>query len=305
MSETIIATAKTNSVTGSEVKVTVDDIVCSISIKKNKFSDFLPIIPSNARVRDGKILYRLKFKACLTMHSNGAKVSNHSLSVKTNRPADSVIIHEKSDSGGELIFTLETRDSGTIELNVTTSGVTSPTFNITLKDAWYEDLFLITGYNVCDENDFSGPLVTANGLKEKHKEDFLYSARGVPMQGTGKDTDGRYIALTQLIGGWHRNARGAPDRVASQTGTSFRYVQSVEGKYGTVRENHSMAVDISVIPAHAKVDIDGVGTRYADDKGSAIRAYHIDNFLGAGAAVVKATSLYTSPDRRLAGAKMR
>jgi len=111
------------------------------------------------------------------------------------------------------------------------------------------------------------------------------------MQGTGKDSDGRYIALAQLLGGWHRNSRGAPDRVASQTGTSFRHVQSVQGKYGPVTENHSIAVDTSIIPARAKVDIEGVGTRYADDKGSAIQTYHIDNFLGAGAAVVKAWML--------------
>lgn len=288
MTETIIATANTNPVSGSEVKITVNDIVCSIKIEKNKFSDTLPVIPSNARVRNGKILYRLKLKACLTMHSSGAKVSDHSLRIKSNRPADSIIIHGKSDANGELIFTLETRDSGAVELNVTTSGVTSPTFKISFKDAWYEELFLITGYNVCDENDFSGPLVAANGLQEKHKEDFLFSARGVPMQGTGKDSDGHYIALAQLLGGWHRNSRGAPDRVASQTGTSFRHVQSVQGKYGPVTENHSIAVDTSIIPARAKVNIEGVGTRYADDKGSAIQTYHIDNFLGAGAAVVKA-----------------
>lgn len=222
------------------------------------------------------------------MHSNGTKVPNHPLLIKSNRLGDKITIHGKSNTNGELIFTLETRNSGAIELRTTTFGVTAPIFKIILKDAWYEELFLITGYNVCEENDFYGPLVTANGLKEKHKEDFLFSARGVPMQGTGKDTEGRYIALAQLVGGWHRNSRGAPERVASQAGTSFRYVQSVEGKYGPVRENHSMAVDISVIPARAKVDIDGVGTRYADDKGSAIRTYHIDNFLGAGAAVVKA-----------------
>ena len=52
-----------------------------------------------------------------------------------------------------------------------------------------------------------------------------------------------------------------------------------------------IAVDTSIIPARAKVDIEGVGTRYADDKGSAIQTYHIDNFLGAGAAVVKAWML--------------
>ena len=286
MTDAIIATSNTNPSPGSIVKVSIDDMICSISIENNKFSDDLPIIPSEARVRNNKILYRLTLRACVSTHANGLKVSGQLLNIKSNRQADTVT-HGKTDSKGELIFKLETRDPGDVELTVITPGITCPTFKINLKEAWYEELFLITGYNVCEEEDFSGPLVVGSGLEEKHKEDFLFGARGIAMQGTGKDTDGRYIALAQMTGGWHRNSRGAPDRVMSPNGTSFKYVQGVIGKYGLVTENRSIAVDAHVIPPHAKVNIDGVGDRSADDKGSAIRDYHIDNFLGAGAAVVK------------------
>ena len=287
MSDAIIVTANTNSTPGSIVKVPIDEMVCAISIENNKFFDNLPIIPSNARVRANKILYRLMFKARLFTHADGLIVPNHPLSIKSNRQAD-VVTHGKTDSKGELIFKLETREPGDVELMVATPGITSSIFKVTLKEAWYEELFLITGYNVCEEDDFSGPPVAANGLDGNHKEDFLFGARGVAMQGTGKDTNDRYITLTQMTGGWHRNSRGAPDRVMTQNGASFRYVEGVVGKYGLVKEDHSIAVDANIIPPHAKVNIEGVGDRSADDKGSAIREYHIDNFLGAGAAVVTA-----------------
>ncbi|MYN46205.1 hypothetical protein GTP23_14225 [Pseudoduganella sp. FT93W] len=288
MADIIIATAYTNSAQDSEVKISIGDIICHIEIEKNKFSDTLPVIPSSARVENGRILYHLKLKACLTRISDGGKVANCSLKIRSNRKVDNIIIREKTNGNGELNFVLETRHSGDIELDVDNPGVTSKTFKISLKDAWYEEPFLITGYNICDEKDFSGPKVSGNGLEGKYKEDFLFGAKGVPMQGTGKSADGRYIALLQLVGGWHRNSRGAPDRVASQASTSFHYVDSAEGKYGSVTENHSIAVDITVIPPRAEVDISGLGRRFADDTGSAIRTYHLDNFLGAGDDVVKA-----------------
>ncbi|WP_199538636.1 3D domain-containing protein [Duganella sp. BJB475] len=130
-------------------------------------------------------------------------------------------------------------------------------------------------------------MVDGDGLNEKHKEDFLFGAQGIPMQGTGMDLSGQYIALLHMTGKWINNSRGNPDHVLPQN-TAFQYVPAVKGKFGLVKENHSIAVDPHVIPGDAKVEIEGVGLRFADDKGSAIKNYHIDNFLGAGNAVVKA-----------------
>jgi len=171
MTDATVATANTNPIPGSIVNVLVGEIICVISIEKNLYSDTLPIIPTEARVRDKKILYRLKLRAELVQHSDGKKVCGHSLKIVSNRPVDKIISSGKTDDKGVEFLTLETYEAGDLELSVITSGVTSPIFKITLKDAWYESLFLITGYNVCNEEDFSGPLVDGNGLDEKHKED--------------------------------------------------------------------------------------------------------------------------------------
>ncbi|WP_175023159.1 3D domain-containing protein [Rugamonas rivuli] len=286
MADAIIATANTNSTPGSIVDVSVEGIVCRLSIEKNKYFDTLPIIPTAARVENEKILYRVKVKAELVQHSNGKMACGQALNIKSNRSADKIISNGRTDSEGIMFLTLETYEAGSLELSSSTPGVTSASLKIVLKDAWYESLFLITGYNVCNEIDFSGPLVEGTGLQEKHKEDFLFGARGIPMQGTGMDTNGKYISLLHMRGHWIANSRGAPDHVLSQD-TAFQYVSAVKGKFGLVKENHSIAVDPHVIPPRAQVDIDGVGLRFADDKGSKIVSYHIDNFLGSGKAVVQ------------------
>lgn len=287
MSETIVGNAITNTKNGSVVQVSVDYLVASINIMKNDFMDELPIIPIDARIKDGKILYSLILRVKLVRHADGKAVAGYELSIKSNRKFDKFTSQGKTNQNGESLFFMETRDSGSLEIETATEGVVLPLFKINLKDAWYQTPFLITGYHVCDEGDFSGSLVDGKGLREKHKEDFLFGARGVPMQGTGKSADGRYIALDGKSTKWHLNSRGAPDHVMSQDATSFRYVDSVEGKYGPVTENHSIAVDPTVIHPHAVVEIDGVGRRFADDRGGGIKGYHIDNFLGAGDLVVK------------------
>jgi 3D (Asp-Asp-Asp) domain-containing protein len=289
MANAIIANGNTNSIDGSIVDVAVGELICNLEIEKNIYFDTLPIIPENARVKGDKyILYRLKVRARLVHHSTGKNVGNHNLQVCSSRQKDNLFFSGKTDHAGNMIIVLETYEPGTLELSVSTPSVTSPKFKIFLKDAWYESLFLVTGYHVCHEDDFNGPLVAGAGLNEKHKDDFLYSARGVPMQGTGLDTEGRYIRLRSMGGGWLRNSRGRADRVSSPENTTFDYAQGVLGRFGTVRENRSIAIDPHIIPSRARVEIEGIGERCADDTGSQIRLYHVDNFLGAGRAVVSA-----------------
>jgi len=124
-------------------------------------------------------------------------------------------------------------------------------------------------------------------LKEKHKDDFLYSATGVAMQGTGVTTDGKYIRIVNKPG-WRNNSRGHPEWLEKPSSAIFEYTDGFHGKMGDIIENHSIAVDIKIIPKKGKVEIDGVGKRVADDTGGAIKLYHIDNFLESGKAVVKA-----------------
>lgn len=108
------------------------------------------------------------------------------------------------------------------------------------------------------------------------------------MQGTGKTVDGKYIRLDNKPGGWEKNLKGSPVRLANPSAAVFKYAKGVHGKYDDLKENYSIAIDKNVIPKKAEVDIDGLGERVADDSGGAIDLYHIDNFLGSGKTVVKA-----------------
>jgi 3D (Asp-Asp-Asp) domain-containing protein len=288
MADVLIATATTNTVPASVVPVQVEDLVCSIAIEPNTFGDTLPIIPTASTTQNNKVLYRLILKARLVQHSDGSPAVGHSLAISSSRTADQLAASGTTDANGEMLLTLETREAGDLDLTTTTTGVTLSPFRVSLQEAWYESTFLITGYHVCAEADFSGPLVAGTGLGETHKQDFLFGAAGVPMQGTGQATDGRYIRLQSMSGGWHHNAAGNPDQVNTPAGVSFAYATGVLGAFGTVTVDHSIAVDPHVIPKRARVNIDGVGDRSADDRGSAILGYHIDNFLGAGHAVVTA-----------------
>jgi 3D (Asp-Asp-Asp) domain-containing protein len=158
-------------------------------------------------------------------------------------------------------------------------------FPAKLREAWYESPFLI-GYNICKEYNFLEDLVDRNGLSEKHKDDFLYSATGVAMQGTGIATDGKYIRIANKPG-WEKNSKGNPEKLEKPESAIFAYSTGFYGKFADITENNSIAVDVRIISKKAKVEIDGVGLRIADDTGGRIKMYHIGNFLGSGKAVVK------------------
>jgi len=68
----------------------------------------------------------------------------------------------------------------------------------------------------------------------------------------------------------------------------FSYSDWVHGSFGDVSAIHSIAVDPAVIRPRAQGEIDAVGKRHADDRGSVILGYHIDNFLGFSKSVTNA-----------------
>jgi len=292
------ATSKTNSVSrarspvtnttpGSVVIVNVTDLLIAWEIPDNAFQDKLPIIPTESHVENGNILYRLKVNATLHRWSTGELVAGHTISIKSSRPHDSVKLSSATtDANGSVTVTLETRDKGSLTLSVQDSpDITDTTFPIALNEAWYESPFMITGYHVCNESDFSAQLVTANGVNDKHRSDFLYSATGLVMQGTGMALNGQYMRVSEMNTHWALNARYHADHLADPNGVTFTYTNGVHGAFGTVTANHSIAVDPAVIPPRMRVQIDAVGERHADDRGSQIKGYHIDNFNGAGTAV--------------------
>ncbi|WP_176343136.1 3D domain-containing protein [Paraburkholderia bryophila] len=283
-----VATGTTNPTAGSTVVVDVTDLTLAWEIQDNAFGDKLPIIPRESHVEHGKVLYRLKIKARLRSLSAAAPVAGRSISITSNRTGDRVQLSPTStDSNGAVIVTLEGRDKGARTLTVTDHDITAVPLDVTLSDAWYESTFLITAYNVCNETDFGWQMVTAPGLGDQHRNDFLNGASGVVMQGTGMALNGRYVRPTHVGTHWHLNAQGHPDHLEDPQAVTFAYSDGVLGAFGTVTENHSIAVDPTVIPPRARVNIDAVGERYADDRGSQIQGYHVDNFLGAGHAVVQ------------------
>jgi 3D (Asp-Asp-Asp) domain-containing protein len=74
---------------------------------------------------------------------------------------------------------------------------------------WLSDV-TVTEYYPIPEAWFVGKKVAAPGLPTKHRIDWLYSATGVSMQGTGIGLDGRYYHIDALgQGGWV-NERGRP-----------------------------------------------------------------------------------------------
>lgn len=288
MTGPIVSQANTNLNPDSIVKVKIDEYICTLTLEKNKFGDTLPIIPTSARTERNKILYHLSIKAKITKKDTGNPVPDYKFSIRSNRTSDRLESKGKTNAQGESIFTLITREPGELELDNLASDITMPIFSIRIQEAWYESPFLITGYNVCDENDFSGKLVDAKGLDEKHKDDFLYGASGVAMQGTGKTIEGKYVRLHNNPGGWQKNSKGSPERLANPASAEFSYANAIHGKYDDLKETCSIAVDKKIIPKKAKLEIEGLGERVADDSGGAIDLYHIDNFLGSGKSVVTA-----------------
>jgi 3D (Asp-Asp-Asp) domain-containing protein len=287
MPEVRVGQSTTNPTRDSVTTIKIGDYLCALVLEVNEFGDTLPIIPADARTESNKVLYQLKIRAKLTHRTDKKPVAGHKFSLRSNRASDQVESKGQTNAQGELTFTLTTREPGELELTTPTAGIMMAPLVVKLQEAWYEKSFLITGYNVCNENDFSGPLVEGSGLDEKHKDDFLYGAAGVAMQGTGRTTDGRYVRLQNKPGGWQKNERGRPVRLENPSAAKFAYATGIHGHYDDLIEKFSIAVDKLVIPKKAKVQIEGLGDRVADDSGGSIKLYHIDNFLGAGKAVVK------------------
>lgn len=81
------------------------------------------------------------------------------------------------------------------------------------KVTWL-DGFTLTEYWSAPEKWFKGARVLAPGLVEPHRVDFLYSARGVAMEGDGTTLSGGSVHLVGGLGGYL-------DRRAGRTGTVF------------------------------------------------------------------------------------
>ncbi len=73
---------------------------------------------------------------------------------------------------------------------------TSPPRPVQLGEFW------ITYYWFVPESAFTGARILAKGLTKPYREDFLYSARGIAMQGTGTADDGTMLHWRNGAGAW-------------------------------------------------------------------------------------------------------
>lgn len=74
--------------------------------------------------------------------------------------------------------------------------------------------YWITYYWFVPESAFTGARYTAKGLTTPYREDFLYSARGIAMQGTGVADDGKMLHWRSGAGAWV-NKEGAETRTSA------------------------------------------------------------------------------------------
>ena len=85
---------------------------------------------------------------------------------------------------------------------------TSPPRPVALGNFW------ITYYWFAPESWFTAKKILAPGLKVPYREDFLYSARGIAMQGTGTGDDNVLLHWRSGKGAWINNL-GQPTLTAA------------------------------------------------------------------------------------------
>jgi 3D (Asp-Asp-Asp) domain-containing protein len=192
-----------------------------------------------------------------------------------------------TDTQGKATLRLETRILGDNTITPAAPEFAASTFVVTVGEAWFVATFKITAYNCCDEDDFTGDKVDAKNVG-KRKQDFVFSGRGVCMQGTGVGTDGKYISISNPGDiQWNPGYAG----VKNPDAAVFVYSTAVTGAYGALTADGSIAIDPTILPKHHRVDIIGpraLGERKGDDTGGAIKGHHIDNYAGAGKAAIDA-----------------
>ena len=185
----------------------------------------------------------------------------------------------------------------------------------------------ITEYYPVPERWFRGRRVTAPGLSGLHRIDWLFSARGVTMEGDGIGLDGRRYHVDNVgaggwvdslgrpasigggvfwrAGGFWRNARGLLtfplESGGWSNGAGLRYVplrgvSFASGPSLPLRYYRSLAVDPRVIPMGSRVYIPAYRRWFtAQDTGGAIGGAHVDVFRSPPASPNGAQSLSNQP----------
>lgn len=166
-----------------------------------------------------------------------------------------------------------------------------PSDHLLTSPRWIKNT-LVTQYWPAPERWFSGPLVRVEGIPGRHRSDWLFGARGLPMQGEGIASNGRvYHFAGPYDLGWRNRAGrhtapcsapgfwtdGRPFRLALPARALF-----AAGHSRTLVYWKSAAVDPHLIPfgshifLHALCSTPTHGWVVARDTGGAIGGAHID-----------------------------
>jgi hypothetical protein len=166
-----------------------------------------------------------------------------------------------------------------------------PAEHVLTRPRWISNV-LVTEYWPSPERWFHGPLVRVPGIPGRHHSDWLYGARGLPMEGEGIASDGRvYHFAGPYDLGWLNRGGGATAPCAAPgawtNGRPFRIAQPrlarfAPGHSRTLVYWRSVAVDPHLIPFGSRIfmrqlcDLPSKGWVYARDTGGAIGGAHID-----------------------------
>jgi 3D (Asp-Asp-Asp) domain-containing protein len=252
-----------------------------------------PIIPTGSPLANNCVQYRTDLTGVVT--TAGQARSGVNLRFRSDRGSADVLTQPTSptDANGRATGRLTTFRHGTAHITDDNADVDTPTPTaVSFQQAAWQSSFLMTSYIVASEADYSGATVTnPPGLIGTWRRDFLYGT-GVLLQGSGKDLSGRIITID-----WSRTPR--PPTSAN---TYFKIVSCATTASGVcVAVGTTIAVDKTVVPMSASVNISTVGGRIAQDTGYAILGYHIDIFRGFGRAAMQGFGSFTNTVQYVSG----
>jgi len=229
-----------------------------------------PTIPANSTTQNGKVLTKSNLTLRVTQGSQ--PVSGMLVGLQSSRGPTADIIHGPSaptDASGTSVADVSTHaqpGQSTITALSPPNLQTKTPANINWLPARYESQFLVTCYILAQESAAAQTPVSSNvcGLPSanRYRTEFLDA---VKRQGSGKALDGTIIH----INGRHNG------HDCYNTDSCARTSTGVCASVGT-----TIAVDPSVIPRRSSVSVDILGPRKAQDGGSWINGYHIDDYMG-------------------------
>src|SRR5579871_2352224 len=102
----------------------------------------------------GSVLFRVDIE--VVVKRNGAAAKHAHVTFKVTGVHSHAKLRTPTGIDGKATLRLETRISGTNTITPLHPEFASSTFDVDIDEALYEGKFTVTGYNVADENDFSG-----------------------------------------------------------------------------------------------------------------------------------------------------